>query len=59
MVDAVCGGGTDGADGFLDTVGGGHAVFYHYTTGLYGRVRPAWALVPTVIVYAGQVVFSN
>src|SRR5208283_5167758 len=25
--------------------------FYHYTTGLYGRVGPAWALVPTVILY--------
>jgi len=33
--------------------------FYRYTTGLYGRVGPAWALVPTVIVYTGQVVFSN
>ncbi len=33
--------------------------FYHYTTGLYGRIGPAWGLVPTVIVYAAQVVFSN
>jgi uncharacterized protein len=33
--------------------------FYHYTTGFYGRIGPAWGLVPTVIIYAGQVVFSN
>ena len=33
--------------------------FYHYTTGLYGRIGPAWGLVPTVILYAAQVVFSN
>ena len=33
--------------------------FYHYTTGLYGRVGPALGLVPTVILYAAQVVFSN
>ena len=33
--------------------------FYHYTTGLYGRVGPALGLVPTVILYATQLVFSN
>jgi len=33
--------------------------FYHYTTGLYGRVGPAIGLVLTVIVYGTQVVFSN
>jgi len=33
--------------------------FYHYTTGLYGRVGPAWGLAVTVIVYSWQVVFSN
>jgi hypothetical protein len=33
--------------------------FYHYTTGLYGRVGPAVGLIPTVILYAAQVVFSN
>jgi uncharacterized protein len=33
--------------------------FYHYTTGLYGRIGPAIGLVPTVILYGAQVVFSN
>jgi uncharacterized protein len=33
--------------------------FYHYTTGLYGRVGPAVGLVPTVLLYGAQVVFSN
>jgi uncharacterized protein len=33
--------------------------FYHYTTGLYGRIGPALALVPTVVLYSAQVVFSN
>jgi len=33
--------------------------FYHYTTGLYGRVGPALGLVPTFILYGAQVVFSN
>lgn len=33
--------------------------FYHYTTGLYGRIGPAWAWVPTVILYSAQVVISN
>ena len=32
---------------------------YHYTTGLYGRIGPAIGLVPTVILYWAQVVFSN
>lgn len=32
--------------------------FYRYTTGLYGRVGPAWGLVPTVVLYAAQVWFS-
>ena len=33
--------------------------FYSYTTGLYGRVGPALALIPTVILYSLQVVLSN
>ena len=33
--------------------------FYNYTTGLFGRVGPAWDLVPTVVLYSAQVVFSN
>ena len=33
--------------------------FYHYTTGLYGRVGPAWGLLVTVVLYTLQVVFSN
>jgi uncharacterized protein len=33
--------------------------FYHYTTGLYGRIGPAVGLIPTVILYGAQVVFSN
>jgi uncharacterized protein len=33
--------------------------FYHYTTGLYGRIGPAIGLVPTVVLYGAQVVFSN
>ena len=33
--------------------------FYHFTTGLYGRIGPAIGLVPTVILYGAQVVFSN
>jgi uncharacterized protein len=33
--------------------------YYHYTTGLYGRVGPALGLVPTVVLYGAQVVFSN
>jgi uncharacterized protein len=33
--------------------------FYHYTTGLYGRVGPAWGLVPTVVLFGAQIVFSN
>jgi uncharacterized protein len=33
--------------------------FYHYTTGLYGRVGPAIGLIPTVLLYSAQVVFSN
>ena len=33
--------------------------FYNYTTGLFGRVGPAMDLVPTVILYGSQVVFSN
>jgi uncharacterized protein len=33
--------------------------FYHYTTGLYGRVGPALGLVPTFILYGAQIVFSN
>jgi len=32
--------------------------FYHYTTGLYARIGPAWGLVPTVVLYAAQVRFS-
>lgn len=33
--------------------------FYHYTTGLYGRIGPALGLVPTVILFGAQVWFSN
>jgi uncharacterized protein len=33
--------------------------FYHYTTGLFGRVGPALALVPTILLYGAQVIFSN
>lgn len=33
--------------------------FYHYTTGLFGRVGPAMCLVPTFVLYGAQVVFSN
>jgi uncharacterized protein len=33
--------------------------FYHYTTGLYGRIGPAIGLAPTFILYGAQVVFSN
>jgi uncharacterized protein len=33
--------------------------FYHYTTGLFGRVGPAIGLIPTVILYGAQVVVSN
>lgn len=33
--------------------------FYHYTTGLYGRVGPAIGLAITVVFFAAQVVFSN
>lgn len=33
--------------------------FYHYTTGLYGRVGPAMGLVVTVVFFAAQVAFSN
>jgi uncharacterized protein len=33
--------------------------FYHYTTGLYGKIGPAAGLIPTVILYGAQVVFSN
>jgi uncharacterized protein len=33
--------------------------FYNYTTGLYGRVGPAMALIPTVVLFAAQIVFSN
>jgi uncharacterized protein len=33
--------------------------FYNYTTGLYGRIGPALALVPTVVLYGAQVVVSN
>src|SRR5262249_32601294 len=33
--------------------------YYNYTTGLYGRVGPAAGLIPTVLLYGAQVVFSN
>lgn len=33
--------------------------FYHYTTGLFGRVGPAIGLLLTFILYGAQVVFSN
>ncbi len=33
--------------------------FYHYTTGLYGRIGPAIGLIPTFVLYGAQVWFSN
>ncbi len=33
--------------------------FYHYTTGLYGRIGPAIGLAVTVILFGAQIVFSN
>jgi uncharacterized protein len=33
--------------------------FYHYTTGLFGRVGPAFGWVVTIVLYSAQVVFSN
>ncbi len=33
--------------------------FYHYTTGLFGRIGPAWGLLLTVVFYSLQVAFSN
>jgi uncharacterized protein len=33
--------------------------FYHYLTGWFGRIGPALALVPTVILYGAQVGISN
>ncbi|HXX16736.1 MAG TPA: DUF418 domain-containing protein [Candidatus Eremiobacteraceae bacterium] len=33
--------------------------FYSYTTGLFGHIGPAWGLVPTVVLYSAQVLFSN
>jgi uncharacterized protein len=33
--------------------------FYHYTTGLFGRVGPAWGWLPTVVLFGAQVVISN
>ena len=33
--------------------------FYHYTTGLYGKIGPAIGLIPTFVLYSAQVVFSN
>jgi uncharacterized protein len=33
--------------------------FYHHKSSLYGRIGPALGLVPTVILYGAQVVFSN
>jgi uncharacterized protein len=32
---------------------------FYYSTGLYGKVGPAWGLVPTVVLYGAQTVFSN
>ena len=33
--------------------------FYHYTTGLYGRVGPALGIPITIVIFGAQVVFSN
>jgi len=33
--------------------------FYHYTTGLFGRIGPAIGLIPAVVLYTAQVWFSN
>jgi uncharacterized protein len=32
---------------------------FYYSTGLYGKVGPAWGLIPTVVLYGAQTVFSN
>jgi uncharacterized protein len=32
---------------------------FFFVTGLYGRIGPAWGLVPTVLLFAAQVVASN
>jgi uncharacterized protein len=32
---------------------------FYSSTGLYGRVGPAWGLVPTVVLFGAQTVFSN
>ncbi|HEY3927981.1 MAG TPA: DUF418 domain-containing protein [Candidatus Koribacter sp.] len=34
-------------------------LFYHYTTGLYGRVGPAIGWSVTIVFFSAQVVFSN
>jgi uncharacterized protein len=33
--------------------------YYSFVSGLYGRVGPAMGLIPTVVLYGAQVVFSN
>jgi uncharacterized protein len=33
--------------------------FYHYTSGLYGRVGPAMGLLVTIILFTAQLAFSN
>lgn len=33
--------------------------FENYITGTYGRIGPAADLIPTVVLYSAQVVFSN
>ncbi len=33
--------------------------FYHYTTGLFGRVGPAYGWAVTIVLFSAQVVFSN
>ena len=33
--------------------------FYHYTTGLFGRIGPAVGLIPTFVLFAAQVWVSN
>lgn len=33
--------------------------FYHYTTGLYGRVGPALGIPITIVIFAAQIAFSN
>jgi len=37
----------------------GTLLFYGYGLGLFGTMGPAWLLVPTVVIFSGQVLLSN